>query len=188
MTSSVNCRQLIRSIMNYHLLLLFLTCRRLQTKQKNTPASVWPAFGCSKTSVWEIILSVQFLVASARASSSSRPGSNNVLSAWPNVSPVYCDNNSRLNLLNSQRFKEYYIKCTIQWHGNARSFSHRHDFILVFRSMCTSDVYCTCTARLMNWPASTASRVKSMTTFAKVAHCSRASVVITDGGRFVHRL
>lgn len=48
-----------------------------------------PGLGCSKTSTWEIILSVQVLVASARARSSSSPGSNSVLSAWPRLSPVY---------------------------------------------------------------------------------------------------
>lgn len=58
-------------------------------------------------------------------------------------------------------------------------------FILVFRSLCTSGVYCTCTARLMNWPASTASRVKSMMTSAKVAR-SPPSVVQAGRGRFSH--
>lgn len=51
--------------------------------------SLSPGLGCSKTSVWEIILSVHVLVASARARSSSSPGSNSVLSAWPRLSPVY---------------------------------------------------------------------------------------------------
>lgn len=51
--------------------------------------SLSPGLGCSKTSVWKIILSVQVLVESARARSSSSTGSNSVLSAWPRLSPVY---------------------------------------------------------------------------------------------------
>lgn len=55
----------------------------------NIQAQLSPGLGCRKTSVWEMILSVQVLVASARASSSSSPGSSSVLSAWPRFSPVY---------------------------------------------------------------------------------------------------
>lgn len=66
------------------------TIADVKHQQQNIPVLVWPVLGCNKTSVWEIIWSVQVLVASARARSASRPGSSDVLSVWPRVSPVYC--------------------------------------------------------------------------------------------------
>lgn len=47
-------------------------------------------FGCSRTSVWRKIFSVQFFVESALARRFSKWASNSVFSAWPNFSSVNC--------------------------------------------------------------------------------------------------